>query len=80
MFQNENIKIFSKIVNLKKKIYNSHLNNVCVMFYYKIMWFYQDFRNEILLFKSVLSSRCENSGPVTRDYVKASQIRNETPS
>ena len=50
------------------------------MFYYKIMWFYQDFRNEILLFKSVLSSRCENSGPVTRDYVKASQIRNETPS
>ena len=49
------------------------------MFYYKIAWFYQDFKSEILLLKSVLSSRNENTGTVTRDHVKSSQMRNETP-
>ena len=49
------------------------------MFYYKIPWFYQDFKNENLFFKSVLSSRSENTGPFTRGHVKSSQIRNEIP-
>ena len=31
------------------------------------------------VFKSVLSSSSKNTGPVTRDHVKSSQIRNETP-
>ena len=54
LFHNENIKIISKIVNRKnktKKIYNSFLTyNVYVMFYYKIPWFYQDFKSENLCF------------------------------
>ena len=54
LFHNENIKIISKIVNRKnktKKIYNSLLTyNVYVMFYYKIPWFYQDFKSENLCF------------------------------
>ena len=29
-------------------------------------------------FKSVLSSRSDNSGPGTRDHVKSSQMRNKT--
>ena len=41
--------------------------------------FYQDFKNENLFLKSVLSSRSENTGPVTRDHVKSSQMRNGTP-
>ena len=32
-----------------------------------------------VFFKSVLSSRSENTGPVTSDHVRSSQIRNETP-
>ena len=42
------------------------------MFYYEISWFYQDF-------KYVLSSGSENTGPVTSDHVKSSQMSNETP-
>ena len=39
------------------------------------MWFYQDFESENLcFFKSVLSSCSENTGPVTRDHVKSSQM------
>ena len=48
------------------------------MFYYKILWFYQDFKGENLFFKFVLSSGSKNTGPVTRDHVKSSQIRKET--
>ena len=48
------------------------------MFYYETPWFYQDFQSENLFFKSVLSSRSENTGPVTRGQVKSSQMRNET--
>ena len=59
----------------KKIFYNSHIiYNVYEMFYYKIQWFYQDFKSE-----SVLSSCSENTGPVTRDHVKCSQMCNETP-
>ena len=49
------------------------------MFYFKLLWFYQDFTSENLFLKSALSSRCENTGPVTRDHVKSTQLRNETP-
>ena len=42
------------------------------MFYYKILWFYQDFKNEKLFFKSVLSLRSKNTGPITRRHVKSS--------
>ena len=60
----------SKIVNLKKKKkkkkknYNSHIHHVYVMFYYVILWFYQNFKSENLCFL--------NTGPVTRDHVKSS--------
>ena len=33
----------------------------------------------IYVFKSVLSSHSENSGPVARGHVKSSQMMNETP-
>ena len=49
------------------------------MSYYNIPWFYKDFNIENLFFKSVLSSRCENIEPATRDHVKSSQMRNEKP-
>ena len=50
------------------------------MLYYKILrFFYQDSKNENLLFKSVLSSRSKNTGPITRGHVKSSQIMSETP-
>ena len=32
-----------------------------------------------MFFKSVLSSRNENTGPVTRDHIKSSQMTNEKP-
>ena len=32
-----------------------------------------------MFFKYVLSSRSENTGPVTRGHVNSSQIRNEAP-
>ena len=57
-----------KTVNLKKKI--SH-----VMLRYKIPCFYQAYKSE----KLVRSSRSKNTGPITRDHDKFSQMRNETP-
>ena len=49
------------------------------MFYYEIPRFYQDFKDENLFFLSVLSSRCKNTGSVTKNHVKFSQMRNKTP-
>ena len=50
------------------------------MFYDEIPLFLKDFKSENLyFFKSVLSSSSENIGPVTRDHVKSSQMRNKTP-
>ena len=40
----------SKIVNPKKNFYNSHVYNVCGMFYYEVSWFYQDFNGKNLCF------------------------------
>ena len=37
------------------------------------------FHYKIQFLKSLLSSRSENTGPVTRDHVKSSKMRNETP-
>ena len=69
LFHNENVKIISKTVNLKKKkklLFSYTVYNVCVMFYYEILWFYQDFNIENLwFFRYVLSSRSENTGTVT---------------
>ena len=48
------------------------------MFYKRILWFFQDFKSENLFFKSILSSRNENTVPVTRD-VEPSKMSNETP-
>ena len=62
---------YSFKILVSEYIYNSHV-------YYKIPWFYQHFK-ENLFFKSVLSSHSENTGPVTRDHFKSSQMRNETP-
>ena len=41
------------------------------MFYDEIPWFYRDFESENLFLKPVLSSSCENTGPVTGDHVKS---------
>ena len=50
------------------------------MFCYEIPWFYQDFKSKNLcFFKSIHSERSTNTGPVSRDHVKSSQMRNETP-
>ena len=48
------------------------------MFYHIIPWFYRESEN-LCVFKSALSSRSDNTGPVTRGYIKSSQMRNETP-
>ena len=60
-------------------IYNLQFSYVYLMSYYNIPWFYKDFNNENLFFKSVLSSRCKNIEPVTRDHVKSCQMCNEKP-
>ena len=61
------MKIFSKIVNLKKNKntlqFSYTLYNVYVMFYYEIPWLYQDVKVKIVFFKSEHSSRSENTGP-----------------
>ena len=68
--------MISKIVNLMKNILQFSYIQLCDV----LPWFYQDFKSENLHFlKSVLSSSIENTGPVTRDYAKSTQIRNETP-
>ena len=81
------LKIISKILNLKQKKkqkqkqthtqkkYNSHIY-VYVMFSYKIPRF--KILKMKMFFKSELTSRSEN-GPVTRDHMKTSQMRNKTP-
>ena len=39
----------------KKENYNYHIYNVYVLFYYKIPWFYQDFKNENRCFLNLYS-------------------------
>ena len=51
----------------KNIFYNSHIYN-CVIIKLKSV-----------LFKSVLSSHSQNTGPVTRGHVKLSQMRNKAP-
>ena len=84
MFQNEkyenNLRNHESQKNKKITFTILIHNSVYVMFYYKIPSFYQDFENQNLcFFKSVLSSQSENTAPVTRDHVKSSQMRNQTP-
>ena len=45
------------------------------MFYYKIPWFYQDFKNKNPCFFNLYSVHAERT---LRDHVKSSQMRNET--
>ena len=47
------------------------------MFYYEILWIYQNFKSENLFFLSILISRSENTGLITRGHVKSSQMREE---
>ena len=60
-----------------KKIYFTFSHNACnvyVLFYYKILWFYQDFKSEnppFLVFH-------KNTGPVSTGDVKSSQMKNKT--
>ena len=68
-FQNKNIKIISKIMNLKKM----------QCFATKACGFNIIFISEDLFFKSVLSSHNKNTGLATTDSVKSSQMSNETP-
>ena len=56
--------------------------NVCVTFYCfttKPRCFLKILKMKICFFESVLSSGSENTGPVIRDHVKFSQIRNKKP-
>ena len=48
------------------------LRNAYEMFYYEVLWFYQDFKCENLFLKSVVSSCNNNTGPATRDHFKSS--------
>ena len=52
--QNKNIKIISKLVNLKKNILQFSCN-VYVMFYYEISWFYQHVKSGNLWFLNMYS-------------------------
>ena len=61
-------------VQKKKKKKSSHVYNA-----WFTKTFYQDCKIENLFFESVLSSRSEITGPVTRSHVKSSLVRNETP-
>ena len=50
------------------------------MFYYKkSSGFTKVLKVKICVCKSVLNSRRENTGPVTKPVIKSSQIRNNTP-
>ena len=57
--QNENIKLISKLVNLKKKKEKkiSYTCNVYKMFYYETQWFYKNFKSENLWFLNLCSIR-----------------------
>ena len=44
-----------KNIESQEKNYNAHVCDVYVMFYYKIPWFYQDFKSEDLCFLNVYS-------------------------
>ena len=81
LFQKKDIKIISKIVKSQKKIfYYSHTYNVYVTFYFKILWFTKFLKVKVCVFLNlVFSLRSENTGPVTRDHVKSSQMRKKTP-
>ena len=62
--------------------YNSHILYVMFMecFATKSNGFAKILKvKNLRFFKSVLSSRRENIGPVTKDHVKSFQIRNERP-
>ena len=51
--------IISNIVNLKKIYFIILMYNVfIVMFYYKTLWFYQDFKSENLCFSEAVAQRC----------------------
>ena len=52
------------------------------MLYYEIPWFYQDFKSRNLRFSNLYSAHAErilDTGPVTKDHVKSSQMRNKAP-
>ena len=48
-------------------------------FYHKIPWFYQDFKSESQCLLNLYSIHVVSTGPITRDQVKSSRMRNETP-
>ena len=63
----------------KKKIsfsYNSHINNVYVA---KSSGFDKILKVKICVFEICTQITQQNTGPVTRDHVKSSQMRNITP-
>ena len=74
LFHNKNIKIISKIVNLKKEKLQFSYICLCNVF----------LRNPVVLqrsafLKSVLSSCSQNTGPISRSHIKSSQERNKIP-
>ena len=59
----------------KNNLYDSHVMFIC--FTTKSRDFTKIFKSENLFLKSVLSSRSENTGPVTKDHNKYSEMRKE---
>ena len=57
---------------VSQKKYLQFSCNVYVKFYYKILWgFTKILKVKICVFRSVLSSTSENTGPVTRDHFRS---------
>ena len=69
-------KLWISIIYIYKSRINSHIYNAYVKFTSK-SWSFAKWKP--VVFKYVVSSRSKNTGPVTRDHVKSSRIRNETP-
>ena len=71
--------------NLKNRKSQKNYSKILVSIMYtecfstKIRGFPKILKKKICDFKPVLSSSNEHSGTVTRDHVKSSQMRNETP-
>ena len=63
--------------NLKNR--ESLNKNILQCFIAKSQGFNNILKMKFVFLKCVLSARSENSGPATRDHVKSSKMRNETP-
>ena len=73
-----NIKIISKIVNLKKKKkwQSSYtVYDIYVVFYHEMPWFYQDLKSKNLYFLNLYSVHAARILHLSLDHFKSSQMR-----